>query len=73
MATDDSIRSLLSRDRDLLKFIYQNAAGAFAIAARRLRLDGARIAVPGGEHGDAIWRALAVNRRRGPHRFFARC
>ncbi len=59
MATDDSIRSLLSRDRDLLKFIYQNAAGAFAIAARRLRLDGARIAVPGGEHGDAIWRALA--------------
>ena len=59
MATDDSIRSLLARDRDLLRFIYQNAAGAFSIAARRLRIVDGRVVVPGGQHGDAIWRALA--------------
>jgi hypothetical protein len=59
MATDDSIRALLTRDRDLLRFIHQNAAGAFTVVARRLRIADGRLMVPGGGHGDAVWRMLS--------------
>jgi hypothetical protein len=58
LTTDDSIRTLLERDRDLLRFVYQHAAGGFALAARRLRLADGRVVVPGGPQGDAVWRAL---------------
>jgi hypothetical protein len=58
-ATDDSMRALVARDRDLLRFLYREAPGPFVVAARSLRLDGARVAVPGGEGADAIWEALA--------------
>ena len=68
MATDDSVRALLARDRDLLRFIHQNAAGAFNVAARRLRIVDGRIVVPGGASGDTIWRTLSgeTPTRAGP-------
>ena len=59
LTTDESIRALLARDRDLLRFVYQHAAGGFAIAARHLRVTEGRIMVPGGPDGEAVWRALS--------------
>jgi hypothetical protein len=58
LAADASIRALLVRDRDLLRFIYQHASGGFALAARRLRLVDGRITLPGGQHGEAVWHSL---------------
>jgi hypothetical protein len=58
LSTDPSIRALLARDRDLLRFIYQQATGGFALAARRLRLVDGRLTLPGGEHAEAVWRGL---------------
>lgn len=58
MSTDDSIRTFLARDRDLLKWIYQHGAGAFVVVARRLEIAGNSIRTPGGEQGAAVWRAL---------------
>ena len=59
IATDDSVRAWLARDRDLLKFVYQHASTGFAVAARRLQVAEGRIVAPGGPQADAIWRALA--------------
>ena len=56
--TDDSVRAWLARDRDLLKFIYQHGAGAFAVVARRLQVADGRVQVPGGAQADVIWRAV---------------
>jgi hypothetical protein len=58
MSTDDSVRALLARDRDLLRFIYRNAAGSFSIAARRLKIVDGAVVVPGGSHGEVVWRSL---------------
>lgn len=58
MAADASVRALFLRDRDLLRWVYLNAAGAFNVVARRLRVADGRVIVPGGEHGDAVWRSL---------------
>jgi hypothetical protein len=57
-STRPSVRALLSRDRDLLRFIYREAAGPFAVVARRLRIDDNRVAVPGGAGADEIWQSL---------------
>jgi hypothetical protein len=56
--THPSVRSLLMRDRDLLQFIYRGAAGGFAVAGRRLQVDGERVAVPGGHGAVEIWQSL---------------
>jgi hypothetical protein len=58
VATHDSVRAYLARDRDVLRFIYQQGAGAFAIVARRILIDDGRVVVPGGPRADAIWQSL---------------
>jgi hypothetical protein len=58
IATDDSVRSLVARDRELLRFIYQHGAGALTIAARRLRIADGRVVVPGGPASEAVWQSL---------------
>jgi hypothetical protein len=56
--THPSVRSLLMRDRGLLRFIYREAAGSFAVAARRLQVDDDRVVVPGGPGAAEIWQSL---------------
>jgi hypothetical protein len=57
-SASDSLRTWLARERDLLRFVYQQGAPAFAIVARRLEIDGGRIVVPGGPGAEAAWEAL---------------
>lgn len=57
-ATDGSVRALLLRDRDLLAAIHRESPGAFAVTARRLRLDAGSVVLPGGVAAGAMWRAL---------------
>ncbi len=57
-ATHPSIRMLLMRDRDLLRFIYREAAGPFVLAARHLQVDEQRVVVPGGPRAAEIWQSL---------------
>ena len=59
MTTDDSVRALLTRDRDLLRFLHREGTGPFSVVARRLRLNDGRFLVPGGEGADQIWERLA--------------
>lgn len=59
MATDETVRAFLQRDRPLLRFIYQNGAAGFALVARRLRVAEGRLVVPGGPDAEAAWAALA--------------
>jgi len=58
MSAHPSVRALVARDRDLLRFLYREAAGPFVLAARRLHVDDDRIVVPGGAHADHIWQTL---------------
>jgi hypothetical protein len=58
-ATDDSMRALLTRDRDLLRALYRDFSGAFHIVARHLRLKDDRVDVPGGAGADFVWEKLA--------------
>ena len=67
--TDASTRSLLERDRGLLRYIARSAPAAFWVAARSLRLENARIAVPGGSARDPIWEALAGEKVTRPAEF----
>ena len=69
MATDDSVRSLLARDRDLLTALYRDRSSAFAIAGRSLRIADNRVVVPGGSGADAIWERLAGPRTDQPSAF----
>lgn len=69
MSTDDSIRSLMTRDRDLLTSLYREGASAFAIAGRSLRIADNRVVVPGGAGADAIWERLAGQRTDQPSSF----
>ena len=57
--THPSIRSLLMRDRDLLRFIYREAAGPFVVTARHLQVDEERVVVPGGARAAEIWQSLS--------------
>jgi hypothetical protein len=59
MSTHDSVRAWLARDRESLRFLYQQAAGAFVMSARRLHVVDDHIVTPGGARADAIWEALA--------------
>jgi hypothetical protein len=58
MATTDSVRAWLTRDRDLLRFIYQQGAAPFAVVSRRLQIDDNHIVVPGGPQAEAAWQSL---------------
>lgn len=57
-AADPSIRALLEEDRDLARWIFQHAPGAFVLAGRSLRIDGGRIVTPGGRAEDPAWEAV---------------
>ncbi len=83
MNTDASVRSLLERDRGLLRYIAKAAPAAFWAVARSLKLDkGARgaqgaqgaqgaerVAVPGGSAAEPIWEALAGEKVTRPAEF----
>ena len=60
--TDPSIRSLLQRDRGLLRSIARTTPAAFWVVARSLRLENDRLRVPGGSAAEPIWEALAGER-----------
>lgn len=57
-ATDASIRALAARDRDLLRFLYRAAPGAFLIASRGLVVRDDQVVAPGGEAGRLVWTQL---------------
>jgi hypothetical protein len=69
MATDESIRSLMARDRDLLTFVHREGAAAFAIVGRSLRVDRDRVVVPGGQGAEAVWQRLAGSPTDQPSAF----
>ena len=57
-ATDDSIRALVGRDRDLLRFLYREGSGGFVIVSRALALVDGQLALPGGPDAPRIWETL---------------
>ena len=59
MNTDPSTRALLERDRGLLRSIARTSPAAFWVAARSLKIETNKIAVPGGSAAEPIWEALA--------------
>jgi hypothetical protein len=59
LSTDASIRSLLERDRGLLRWIARTAPAAFWLVGRSLKLEKDRLSVPGGTAAEPIWEALA--------------
>jgi hypothetical protein len=69
MNTDASVRSLLERDRGLLRYIARSAPATFWVAARSLRLEKDRVVVPGGSAADPIWEALAGEKVARPVEF----
>lgn len=69
MATDASIRSLLERDRGLLRFLARTSPAGFWVSARSLRIADDRIVVPGGSAAEPIWEALAEERVTRPAEF----
>ena len=62
MTGDASLRTLLERDRGLLRWISRNAPGAFTVAGRSLRFANDRLVVPGGVAAEPVWEALAGER-----------
>jgi hypothetical protein len=57
-STTDRARVFFSRERDLLRSIYQQAAGTFALVARRLDVVDGKVVVPGGPGAEAVWTNL---------------
>ncbi len=70
VATDATVRTLLERDRGLLRWIGRTAPAAFWVAARSLKLENDRVAVPGGAAAEPIWEALAGQKVTRPAEFF---
>ncbi len=60
MAGDPSLRSLLERDRGLLRWIVRTAPAAFWVAARHLKIEKDRVIVPGGIAAEPAWEALVA-------------
>jgi hypothetical protein len=58
MGSDPSMRSLLERDRGLLRWIVKTAPAAFWVSARALKVERDRVVVPGGTAAEPIWEAL---------------
>lgn len=69
MTTDASVRSLLDRDRGLLRYLARSVPAAFWVAGRSLKLDKERVVVPGGSAADPIWEALAGEKVTRPSEF----
>jgi len=69
MATDPSVRSLLERDRGLLRWIVRTTPAAFWLTARALKLEKDRVSVPGGSGAEPIWEALAAEKVTRPTEF----
>jgi hypothetical protein len=69
VATDPSIRSLLDRDRGLLRWLVRTAPAAFWLSARGLRVEKDRVIVPGGAAMEPIWEALVVEKVTRPADF----
>ena len=62
LQADPSIRTLLERDRGLLRWIVRTAPAAFWVAARSLRIEKGRFQPPGGSSAESIWEALTGER-----------
>lgn len=69
LSADASVRRLLERDRGLLRWLVRNAPGAFHAAARGLRIENDRIAVPGGVPAVPIWEAIVAAKVTQPADF----
>ncbi|MGE3491129.1 MAG: hypothetical protein AB7N29_14070 [Vicinamibacterales bacterium] len=69
LAADPTLRRLLERDRGLLRWLVANAPGVFHLAARGLRVENDRIAVPGGLPAVPIWEAIVGTRVTQPADF----
>jgi hypothetical protein len=59
LSSDASVRTLLARDRGLLRWIARTAPAAFWLSARSILVDNNRVRVPGGAEAEPIWEALA--------------
>ena len=68
-SADPSIRSLLDRDRGLLKWIVKMTPAAFWVSARSLKIDKDRVAVPGGAAAEPMWEALVAAKVTRPTDF----
>lgn len=69
LSADGSVRRLLERDRALLRWLVRNAPGAFHAAARGLRIEDDRIAVPGGAPAVPVWEAIVAEKVTRPAEF----
>lgn len=69
LATSPSIRTLLERDRGLLRWLVRTAPAAFWIAARSLAIERDRVVVPGGAEAEPLWEGLAGERVTRPADF----
>jgi hypothetical protein len=69
LSTDPSVRSLLDRDRGLLRAIVRTSPAAFWHSARSLEIEQDRVAVPGGAAAEPIWEALAAEKVTRPADF----
>ena len=58
ISTTDRVRALMMRDRDLLRYLYEQSPAAFALAASRLDVKDDRVVVPGGPDATPSWEAL---------------
>jgi len=69
LSADASVRRLLERDRALLRWLVRTAPGAFHAAARGLRIEDDRIAVPGGLPAVPVWEAIVAEKVTRPAEF----
>lgn len=69
LSTEPSVRSLLDRDRGLLRAIVRTSPAAFWHSARSLNIEKDRVAVPGGAAAEPIWEALAAEKVTRPADF----
>ncbi|MEY4636468.1 MAG: hypothetical protein RJA55_2266 [Acidobacteriota bacterium] len=69
LAAHPSLREWLNDDRGLLRWLVRTAPGAYTTAARGLRIEQGRIAVPGGAAAVPIWEALAGEKVARPAEF----
>jgi hypothetical protein len=66
---DPSMRTLLDRDRGLLRWLVKTAPAAFWTAARSLKIEKDRIIVPGGPAAETSWEALVAEKVTEPADF----
>ena len=71
MATDTTVRDLAVRTPELLRRLYSDSPGAFAISARSLRIVNGAVAVPGGDTARPGWESLAGASTAEPAAFIA--